>query len=86
LKELLLTLAAAFTLAGAAFADHEPGHKVLVMKNKEGATIPGYDAVAYFTDNKAVKGNPKIQFERLTTALSITSYRRLTARPSRKRP
>ena len=56
------------------------------MKNKEGATIPGYDAVAYFTDNKAVKGNPKIQFERLTTALSITSYRRLTARPSRKRP
>ena len=63
MKQLLLTLAAAFTLAGAAFADHEPGHKVLVLKNKDGAAILGYDAVAYFTDNKAVKGNPKFQSE-----------------------
>jgi YHS domain-containing protein len=63
LKQILLTLAAAFTLAGADFADHEPGHKVLVLKNKDGAAILGYDSVAYFTDNKAVKGNPKIQSE-----------------------
>ena len=63
MKNLLLKLAAAFTLAGAAFADHEPGHKVLVLKNKDGAAILGYDRIAYFTDNKAVKGNPKIQSE-----------------------
>src|SRR6185436_5614030 len=63
MKKLLLTLAAAFTLAGAAFADHEPGHKILVLKNKDGAAILGYDTVAYFTDNKAVKGTPKIQSE-----------------------
>jgi YHS domain-containing protein len=63
MKKLLLTLAAAFTLAGAAFADHEPGHKVLVLKNRDGAAILGYDAVAYFTDHKAMKGNPKIQSE-----------------------
>lgn len=63
MKQLLLTLATALTLAGAAFADHEPGHKVLVLKNKDGAAILGYDAVAYFADNKAMKGNPKIQSE-----------------------
>lgn len=59
----LLTLVASLTMAGAAFADDEPGHKVLVLKNKEGAAILGYDAVAYFTDHKAMKGNPKFQSE-----------------------
>jgi YHS domain-containing protein len=63
MKQNLFSLIAAFSLAGAAFADHEPGHKVLVLKDKSGAAILGYDAVAYFTDNKAVKGNPKIQSE-----------------------
>ena len=61
MKNTLLILVAALSLAGAALADHEPGHKVLVLKNKEGAAILGYDAVAYFTDNKAVKGNSKFQ-------------------------
>jgi YHS domain-containing protein len=61
MKNTLLTLAAALSLAGAAFADHTPGHKVLVLKNKDGAAILGYDAVAYFTDNKAVKGNPQFK-------------------------
>ncbi len=60
MKRNLFSLIAAFSLAGAAFADHEPGHKVLVLKNRDGAAILGYDAVAYFTDNKAVKGNPRI--------------------------
>jgi YHS domain-containing protein len=63
LKQTLLTLAAAFSLANAGYADHAPGHKVLVLKNKDGAAILGYDAVAYFTDNKAVKGNPKFESE-----------------------
>lgn len=63
MKRNLFSLIAAFSLAGAAFADHEPGHKVLVLKDKSGAAILGYDAVAYFTDNKAVKGNPKFSSE-----------------------
>lgn len=63
MKTTLLTLLAALSLTGAAYADHEPGHKVLVLKNKDGAAILGYDAVAYFTDNKAVKGNPKFESE-----------------------
>jgi YHS domain-containing protein len=63
MKIPLLTLVAVLLLAGAALADHEPGHKVLVLKNKEGAAILGYDAVAYFTDHKPVKGNPKFQSE-----------------------
>jgi YHS domain-containing protein len=63
MKMTILTLVAALSLAGTAFADHEPGHKVLVLKNKEGAAILGYDAVAYFTDNKAVKGSPKFVSE-----------------------
>src|SRR6266545_2078786 len=63
MKKSLFSLIAALSLAGAAFADHEPGHKVLVLKDKNGTAILGYDAVAYFTDNKAVKGNPKISSE-----------------------
>ena len=62
LNQALLTLTAALSLAGAAFADHAPGHiKSLVLKDKDGLAIQGHDAVAYFTDNKAVKGNPKFK-------------------------
>jgi YHS domain-containing protein len=63
MKKTLLTLVAALSLTVAALADHQPGHKVLVLKNKEGAAILGYDSVAYFTGNKPMKGNPKIQSE-----------------------
>lgn len=63
MKNTLLTLVAVLSLAGTALADHQPGHKVLVLKNKEGAAILGYDPVAYFTDNKPAKGNPKFQSE-----------------------
>src|SRR5260221_6151937 len=63
MKKTLLSLVAVLSLAGAAFADQTPDHKVLVLKNKDGAAILGYDAVAYFTDNKPVKGNPKFQSE-----------------------
>jgi YHS domain-containing protein len=62
LKQTLLTLAAAFSLAGTVLADHSPSHtKTLVLKNKDGAAILGYDPVAYFTDGKPVKGNPKFK-------------------------
>lgn len=63
MKITLFAIIGAVTLATSAFADHTPGHKVLVLKNKVGAAILGYDAVAYFTDNKAVRGNPKFQTE-----------------------
>ena len=63
MKKTLLSLVAVLSLAGAALADQTPDHKVLVLKNKDGAAILGYDAVAYFTDNKPMKGNPKFQSE-----------------------
>src|SRR5258708_19839680 len=61
MKKALFNLVAVLLLAGAAFAHQTPDHKVLVLKNKDGATILGYDAVAYFTDNKPPKGKPKFQ-------------------------
>ncbi|MBI5385607.1 MAG: YHS domain-containing protein [Verrucomicrobia bacterium] len=63
MKKTLFTLVAALSLAGAALADHEPGHKVLVLKNRNGVAILGYDAVAYFTDNKPAQGSPKFSSE-----------------------
>jgi YHS domain-containing protein len=63
MKSTLLALLTAAALAVNGFADHSPDHKVLVLKNKDGAAILGYDAVAYFTDHKAVKGTPKFQTE-----------------------
>jgi YHS domain-containing protein len=59
----LLSLVAVLSLASTAFADQTPDHKVLVLKNRDGVAIQGYDPVAYFTDQKAMKGNPKIQSE-----------------------
>ena len=59
MKTTLFNLIVAMSVTSAAFADHAPAHKVLVLKDKAGAAILGYDAVAYFTDNKPVKGNPK---------------------------
>ena len=62
MKRTFLTLTATLALAAAAFADHAPGHtKSLVLKNKEGAAILGYDVVAYFTDGKPAKGDPKFK-------------------------
>jgi YHS domain-containing protein len=62
LKQTLLTLAAAFSLAGTVFANHSPSHtKTLVLKNRAGAAILGYDPVAYFADGKPAKGNAKFK-------------------------
>lgn len=63
MKSTLFSVLTATALAVNAFAVHSPDHKVLVLKNKEGAAILGYDSVAYFTDHKAVKGNPRFQTE-----------------------
>lgn len=54
----------------AARADHQTEHtKTLVLKNKDGIAIEGYDPVAYFTDKKPVKGNAKF-----TTNFEGTTY------------
>ena len=63
MKSTLLAIVTAAALAANAFANPSPDHKVLVLKNKAGAAILGYDAVAYFTDNKAMKGAEKFQSE-----------------------
>ena len=57
MKQRLLTLTASLILTLSAQADHATGHtKSLVLKNKEGAALLGYDPVAYFTDGKPAKG------------------------------
>jgi YHS domain-containing protein len=61
MKMTLLNLIASLAISGAALADQTPDHKVLVLKNKAGAAILGYDPVAYFTDNKPAKGSPKFK-------------------------
>lgn len=43
-------------LIGAALAE-----KRLINTDRNGVALKGYDPVAYFTDNKPVKGNPRFQ-------------------------
>jgi YHS domain-containing protein len=62
MKQALLSLTATFALAAGVLAEHATGHtKSLILKDKEGAAILGYDPVAYFTDSKPAKGNPKFK-------------------------
>ena len=63
MKRNLLLLLASFSLATLSLAEQTPAHKVLVLKDRNGTAIHGYDTVAYFTDNKALKGNAKFQSE-----------------------
>jgi YHS domain-containing protein len=48
----ILVIAVLFSTASA---------KTLVNVDRSGVGIKGHDPVAYFTDNKAVKGNPQFQ-------------------------
>src|SRR5258708_37120233 len=63
MKKSILSLVAVLSLAGAAFADQTPDHKVLVLKTRDGVAVQGYDTVAYFSNAKAVKGSAKFQSE-----------------------
>lgn len=63
MKNSFFSLAAALALTGSALADSMSEGKVLVLKNRDGLAIQGYDPVAYFTDNKPLKGSPKYQAE-----------------------
>jgi len=51
------------SLAGFVLAGQTSDHRFLVLKNKDGVANLGYDVVAYFTDNKPAKGDPKFQSE-----------------------
>jgi len=62
MKNLILSLVATLALAASANAADIAG-KYLVLKSKDGLAIQGYDPVAYFTENKAVKGNAKFRSE-----------------------
>jgi YHS domain-containing protein len=53
---LPLVLLAACTSGRAESADGD-GPRVLVNVDRDGVALKGYDPVAYFTDNKAVKGD-----------------------------
>lgn len=58
MKQTVLSLIVALAL-GARSQAADSSAKSLVLKNKQGLAIQGYDPVAYFTDNKPVKGNAK---------------------------
>lgn len=55
MKKLLFSIIVLFALQ--AFA----GSKALVNVDKNGVGLQGYDPVAYFTQNRPVKGNPQFQ-------------------------
>jgi YHS domain-containing protein len=57
-----LISALTFTLAPNSYAA-DFGGKSLVLKTRDGLAIEGYDPVAYFTDNKAMKGSAKFSSE-----------------------
>jgi len=57
MKKLILSLVVA-TLALPLFA--QTATKTLLNLDKTGVAIQGYDPVAFFTDNKPVKGDPKL--------------------------
>jgi YHS domain-containing protein len=64
MKNILPSLIAAlaFTLAPNSYAA-DFGGKSLVLKTRDGLAVQGYDPVAYFTDNKAVKGSARFSSE-----------------------
>jgi len=62
MKHTILSLVATLAFAASGSAADIAG-KSLVLKTKNGLAIQGYDPVAYFTDNKAVKGSAKFSSE-----------------------
>ena len=58
MKTMLRFLALAF-LAAPLISAEPPATRVLVNKTNRGLALQGYDAVAYFTDKKPVKGDAK---------------------------
>lgn len=62
MKKTVLSLIIAVTL-GVSSQAADTNAKSLVLKNKQGLAIQGYDPVGYFTDNKPTKGSAKFSSE-----------------------
>src|SRR5262245_36229448 len=62
MKKTIFSLVTTLALAASTYAADMAG-KSLVLKTRDGLAIQGYDPVAYFTDNKALKGNTKFSSE-----------------------
>src|SRR6266436_3674743 len=89
MKQTLLSLVAMLALASDGFAGPMADHKVLVLKTRDGVALQGYDTASYFTDNQAVKGNPKFQsdFEGAKYYFASTEHKALfDANPAKYAP
>jgi YHS domain-containing protein len=70
-----------------ALASDEP--KSIVNTDEKGVALQGYDPVAYFTDNRPVKGDPAItaRYKRATYYFANDEHRKLfEANPSKYEP
>ena len=61
LNTIGLMLLAAFTVLAAAPWVLAADQKIPINTDDVGVAIKGYDTVAYFTDNQAVKGTPEFE-------------------------
>ncbi len=82
---LSFTAIALASVALAAAAEM-PGPKVLINKTAAGLALQGYDAVAYFTEGKPVKGDAKfsVDFDGATYQFASTAHRDLFLREPAK--
>jgi YHS domain-containing protein len=62
MRKAIFSLLTALALATGSYSAEFAG-KSLVLKTRDGLAIQGYDPVAYFTDNKAVKGKARFTSE-----------------------
>ncbi|MFO1512847.1 MAG: YHS domain-containing (seleno)protein [Verrucomicrobiota bacterium] len=62
MKKTVLIMITTVALVVSGYAA-DSGAKSLVLKTKQGLAIQGFDPVAYFTDNKPMKGNAKFSSE-----------------------
>lgn len=74
-KQLLL-LVMAFAIAGIASAQEYQG-KFFNNVDEKGVILDGYDAVAFFTDHKPVKGNAAFQYQYENSIYYFTSQEHL---------
>lgn len=89
MKTKLLAVLAVISVTALSRADQTPDQKVLVLKNRDGVAIEGYDPVAYFTDKKPAKGSARIlsEYEGAKYYFSSTDHKALfDANPAKYTP
>ena len=87
--KLLLSILALALATLSVNAAPTTGQKTLINKNSEGLALQGYDPVAYFTDNKPVKGDAKFtaSHEGATYRFASAAHRELfVAAPDKYAP